>query len=139
MNRARRPLIRYLAAFTVAALAALALAGSATAAAGTGSFPLSFIGIYRGAEPVKVKKFQFSGAPVRCAEGVTTYSTTRPLPRMKVRDRRFSGTFVRKGVRIRVVGKYKRNLSKVTGTLKVTGKVGGYTRCSSGKVRWKTS
>ena len=50
----------------------------------------------------------------------------------------FAGTVQRKGVTTRVTGKYKRNLSAVTGTLEVRGKVNGYTRCRSGKLRWKT-
>ncbi|HET6831925.1 MAG TPA: hypothetical protein VFH44_11315 [Solirubrobacterales bacterium] len=137
MNHPRPTTLRVGAAITAVALAAIGLAGPA--AASTGGFPLSFISVTRGDKPVKVKRFQFSGAPVKCAEGTTTYSTQRPLSRMKVRHREFGGTFTRRGTRIRVTGKYKRNLSKVTGTLKVTGKVDGYTRCSSGRLRWKTA
>jgi hypothetical protein len=122
---------------TVAALSASALAGPATAA--RPSFPLSFVGIYKNGTPVKVKKFQFAGAPVQCAQGLTSYSTPKPLPAMKVKNREFSGTFENKGTKVRVTGKYKRNLQKVTGTLKVTGKVGSYTDCASGKMTWKTN
>ena len=69
---------RAVATVAATALAATALAGPA-AAAGP-SFPLSFIGIYKNGSPVKAKKFQFAGAPVSCAEGTTTYGTSRPLP-----------------------------------------------------------
>ncbi len=50
---------------------------------------------------------------------------------------KFKGTLVADGVKSKVTGKYKRNLSKITGTLKATGDTGGFTNCSSGKIRWK--
>jgi hypothetical protein len=137
MNHPRPVKLRIGSALTAVAFAATGLAGPAAASAGS-KFPLSFISVTRGDKPVKVKRFQFTGAPVQCAEGTTTYSTPRPLARMKVKHRKFSGTFTKRGTKIRVTGKYKRNLSKVRGTLKVTGKVDGYTRCNSGKLRWKT-
>jgi len=139
-NRAGRdrPALRALAALTATAAVAAATAAP-TAGSERATFPLSFIGVYQDGTPVKVKKFTFSGAPVQCAEGPATYSPARPLPRMKVKKHlQFSGTVRRKGVTTRVTGKYKRDLSAVTGTLKVRGKVSGYTRCRSGKLRWKT-
>ena len=140
LNRADRdrPTLRALAALTATAAVAVALAAP-SAGSERATFPLSFIGVYQDGTPIKVKKFTFSGAPVQCAEGPATYSPARPLPRMKVNKHlEFAGTVRRKGVTTRVTGKYKRNLSAVTGTLKVRGKVNGYTRCRSGKLRWKT-
>jgi hypothetical protein len=139
-NRADRdrPALRALAALTATVAVAAGLAAP-SAGGERSTFPLSFIGVYRDGAPVKVKKFTFSGAPVQCAEGPTIYSPARPLPVMKVdQDLEFAGKVRRKGVTTRVTGRYKRNLSAVTGTLKVSGKVGGYTRCRSGKLRWKT-
>jgi len=133
-----RPAVRALAALTATAAVAAALAAP-TAGGERATFPLSFIGVYQDGTPVKVKKFTFSGAPVQCADGPTAYSPARPLPKMKVNKHlEFAGTVQRKGVTTRVTGKYKRNLSAVTGTLEVRGKVNGYTRCRSGKLRWKT-
>ena len=138
MHRLRRVRRQVLAALAVTIAAAVALAGPA-AAAGP-SFPIGFIGVYKpDGTPVKVKKFQFGNAPVQCAEGATSYSTPKPLPALKVKDREFSGTFENKGTKVRVTGKYKRNLKKVTGTLKISGRVGGYTNCTSGKMDWKAS
>ncbi|MEZ5074789.1 MAG: hypothetical protein R2691_08160 [Solirubrobacterales bacterium] len=129
---------RALATLAAGATIAAGVAGPA-AAAPKPAFPLSFIGVYRNGVPIKVKKFQFSGVPVSCRQGPTTYGTSRPLPTMKVKAFEFGGTFRRKGTTIRVTGKYKRNLSAATGTLKVTGKVGSYTSCRSGKLRWKAA
>jgi hypothetical protein len=133
-----RPAVRALAALAATVAVAAALAAP-TAGSERATFPLSFIGVYKDGTPVKVKKFTFSGAPVQCADGPTAYSPARPLPKMMLnKSLEFSGTVSRKGVTTRVTGRYKRNLSAVTGTLEVRGKVNGYTRCRSGKLRWKT-
>jgi hypothetical protein len=115
--------------------AAAPMAGALTA--DKGAVGLSFLGISRNGEIIKVKQFNFTNLPVDCTEGPTTYTPAKPLPGMKVVDREFKGKFTRGAVTTAVTGKYKRSLQKATGTLKVTGDIGSFTNCNSGKVTWK--
>ncbi len=138
MNRRRIHSPRVLIA-TVAVLltsvAAAPMAGALTADKATTG--LSFIGISRNGEIIKVKQFTFANLSLNCTEGPTTYTPAKPLPGMKVVDREFKGKFTRGSVTTAVTGKYKRSLQKATGTLKVTGDIGSFTNCTSGKVNWK--
>jgi hypothetical protein len=124
-----------------------ALAGGGAASAETAQsdaahrgFLLGFDGKYRHGRPVKVKNFTFSEVDVKCTDGDTTASNSaNPLPAMKVKHRKFGGTFRDQGMKTAVTGKYSKTLSKVTGTLHVTGKVGGLKGCDSGVVHWVTN
>src|SRR6476659_3239812 len=126
----------------IAALAATAIASAETAGSSAAhrGFDLGFDGKYRHGRPVKVKNFTFSGIDVKCDSGDTTASNSgNPLPAMKVKQRKFGGTFKDQGMKTAVTGKYNKALSKVKGTLQVTGKVGGLKRCDSGVVKWVTN
>lgn len=125
---------------TVIATALATAVGAAPATAAGPQFPIQFVNVTKNGIPVTVKKFEIFGAPVACDQGPSTYSTPKPLGSMKVKKNlTFSGTFTKNGTKVRITGKYKRSLQKVTGTLKISGKVGNSTGCTSGKLRWKTS
>lgn len=51
----------------------------------------------------------------------------------------FKGRFNRAGTKTVVKGKYNGKLTKVKGTLRVTGLYAGYTKCDSGKLKWVTN
>ncbi len=136
MSGTRPKLAILVAALMTAALIAAPSAGAGTAKAD--AFSLGFDGVYKAGKPVKVKNFVYSNLPLTCTEGSTTYSTPKKFPKMKLNEKlKFKGTLVAGGVTSKVVGKYKRNLSKITGTLKATGDTNGFTNCKSGKIRWK--
>ena len=103
-------------------------------------FTLGFESITRDDVPIKVKNFVFKNLPMKCDEGNLLYSAPKRFSIMEVNDRRkFSGKEKFSGVKVKVTGKYKRNLTKVKGTIKAKGKTDGYTDCSSEKLRWKAS
>jgi hypothetical protein len=114
---------------------------SGTAGVSSRGFDLGFDGKYRHGHPVKVKNFTFSFIDVKCDGGAATQASNSdaPLPAMKVKRRKFHGAFNDHGMKTAVTGKYAKSLKKVTGTLRVTGKVGGLTHCDSGTVRWETN
>ena len=135
---------RYISYFSLLALL-VALAGTATVSA-SGSeraahqrgFDLGFDGKYRHGKPVKVKNFTFSAFTVDCADGNKT-DASDTLPAMKVKRRKFHGTFKDHGMKTIVHGKYNKALTKVKGTLQVKGKVNGLQGCDSGAVDWVTN
>ena len=135
--KSRRVATILLAACAAAALLVAApLAGARTETKLT-AFSLSFDGVYKHGKPVKVKNFMYSSIPLDCTEGGTTYSPSAKFKPMKVnRKLKFKGTLKVDGITSKVVGKYKRNLSKITGTLKATGSFDMFTGCNSGRVRW---
>ena len=138
--KVRRAATIVLAACAAAALLVAApLAGARTEGKLT-AFNLSFVGIYKHGKPVKVKNFMYFSIPLECTEGGTAYSPSAKFEPMKVNDRRkFKGTLKVDGITSKVVGRYKRDLSKVTGTLRATGSFNAFTGCDSGKVRWVTN
>jgi len=135
---------RALAMLPVALLAAAAIVVAPAAAADNGrdvaTFSLSFDGVYKKGLPVKVKNFVYSNLPLKCGEGTTYYSAPQKFKKMKVNAKlKFKGTLAVDGVKSKVVGKYKRNLSKITGTIKASAKTGPLAGCNSGKVKWKAT
>ncbi len=138
MNRRRLISPRILVATVAVLLTSFVAAPMAGAlSADRAASGVSFLGISRNGEIIKVKGFTFTNLPLSCTEGLTTYSPATPLPGMKVVDRQFRGKFKRGAITTAVTGKYKRSLQKATGTLKVTGDIGAFTNCTSGKVTWK--
>jgi hypothetical protein len=133
-TRKLRPL---LALAAIAALVAL-VPGTATAK-GTTTVTLSFSAVTQNKKPVLIKNMAIANVPADCRHGTATYSTPRYMPKMKVNDRlRFKGKRTFGDTKVKVTGKYKRNLQKITGTVKVKGTIAGLTHCNSGKLRWKS-
>ena len=129
---------RFTILFAVLASAALIAVPSA-GAKGT-PFTLSFDTVYEAGKPVAVKNFVYSNLLLTCTEGSTTYSPPRKFPKMKLNDDlKFKGTLRIRGVRSKVVGKYRKDLSKVTGKLKASGDTKRFTNCSSGWAPWKAT
>ena len=127
-------------AILIAVLASTALVAVPSAGAKATAFTLSFDGVYKAGKPIAVKNFVYSNLLLTCDEGSTTYSAPKRFPKMNVNeDLKFRGTLVVRGVRSKVVGKYRKDLSKVTGTLKASGDLRGLTNCSSGKAPWKAA
>ncbi len=138
---------RTLGASLVALVVATALVAGPIAGAGarTGAsdrlvtFGISFDGVYKKGKPVKVKNLVYSNLNLVCDEGNVIYSPSKKFPRMDVnRKLKFHGTLKVDGVTSKVAGKYKRDLSKVTGTVRATGDFGGGTNCN-GKIPWQTN
>jgi len=139
MKCRRTTLVAMIVIVATAALAAAPLTGAGASPAGKRllAFGLSFDGIYKHGKPVKVRNFVYSNLALQCNEGQTTYSPSAKFKPMDVnRKRRFKGTLKVDGMTSKVVGRYKRNLSKIAGTLKATGSFEGKTGCTSGEVRW---
>ena len=129
-------------AFLIAIVAAASLAAAPIAGAGNGerlvSFGISFDGVYKRGKPVKVKNLVYSNLGMTCDGGGYIYSPSKKFPKLDVnRKLKFRGTLKVDGITSRVVGKYKRNLSKVTGTVRATGDTAGRTNCSA-KIEWET-
>jgi len=134
-----RSRLRPLLALAVVTALAAAVPGIAPAK-GTTTFTLTFAAVTQNGKPVLVKQMRISNVPVTCKQGTTTYSTPKKMPKMEVSKRlRFAGKETFNGTKVKVTGKYKKNLEKVTGTVKVKGRIGNLTRCNSGKLRWKTA
>jgi hypothetical protein len=138
--KVRRTATIVLAACAAAGLLVAApLAGARTERKLT-AFNLSFVGVYKHGKPVKVKNFVYSSIPLVCDEDTTAYSPSEKFEPMRVNDeRRFRGTLKVDGITSKVVGRYKRDLSKVTGTLRARGSFDTFTGCDSGEVRWVTN
>ena len=138
--KSRRNVSTLIALVAAAALLATPLAGADSDAGGKRliSFGLSFDGVYKRGKPVKVKNLVYSNLGMTCDGGGYIYSPSKKFPKLDVnRKLKFRGTLKVDGITSRVVGKYKRNLSKVTGTVRATGETAGRTNCSA-KIEWET-
>jgi hypothetical protein len=123
---------------TVAAALLLAAIAAPAASGGGNTVPeVSFDNDYVHGELVKVKHFEYLNVSVSCNEGAATANNFgKPLPPMKLDHRRFEGDVDRDGRQIEVSGRYNKQLTKVTGKLRVEGTVAGLTGCDSGRQRW---
>jgi hypothetical protein len=127
-------------AILIAVLASTALIAVPSAGAKGTAFTLSFDTVYKAGKPAAVKNFVYSNLLLTCTEGSTTYSPPKQFPKMRLNDElEFKGTLVIRGVRSKVVGKYRKDLSKVTGKLKASGDTKRFTNCRSGWAPWKAS
>lgn len=128
--------------FVVAVLILTALFSASALASGSssvkGGFLLGFDAKYSHGKPKKVKNFHYSSLPLKCSQGNPSASGG-PLPSMRVKRRKFHGTFRDHGTKTEVHGRYNKALSKVKGTLQVSGKYAGFKGCDSGKVKWVTN
>lgn len=130
---------RSLLVLVLIAVAAFAATAGAESSHSKGGFSLGFDGKYRHHKPVKVKNFQFSSLPIKCDQGDSSASSNGSLPSMKVKHLKFHGTFRDHGTRTEVHGRYNKQLTKVKGTLRLSGKYSGLTGCDSGAVKWVTN
>ena len=126
--------------FAVVLLLAITLSASASPVERAVVPEVSFDGKYRHGKPRKVVHFEYS-IFVNCDEGPGQAETNgNPLPGMKVKRYKFHGRFTRDGVKSIVRGKYAKDLSGVTGTLRVIGDVSpSLNNCDSTRQNWATN
>jgi len=129
------------------ALVAIALAGIAPAAASgasyTGSFPnggtMSFNAVTKHGKIVRVKRFSWSGVPVSCLQGDSSYTAQLPVS-MSVLSRAFSAQALGTDLTQSVTGHFRDRGRKASGTLNVFGVLGlSRTGCSTGKLAWSAA
>ena len=92
---------------------------------------------------VQVRQFIFAGVAAACDEG-TAYAdiSNDPLPPMGVNDRHhFRGAFriadTGERVRVRVGGAFRHHGRRARGRLRLTGHIGQYHHCDTGRDRWR--
>ncbi|MFN8113950.1 MAG: hypothetical protein U0R51_12230 [Solirubrobacterales bacterium] len=138
MKSRRTTFTALIAAVAVASLAIGPAAGAHTATDRLVAFGISFDTVYKQGKPAKVKNLVYSNLKMDCDGGGTFYSPSAKFGKLTVEKRAFKGTLKVDGVTSKVTGKYKRDLTKVSGTLTAKGNPPGHTNCQQ-STTWQES
>jgi hypothetical protein len=129
------------AAVVAVACPASAFARAYNGPAGSGpNAGVEFGAHFHKGRPVRVFRFEYHNIPAQCQGSTPTATTGQLGMTLKVNARRkFGGRAMIDGgkVSVRVHGRFAKNYSKATGTLRVRGTVSGCLAADTGVVDWR--
>lgn len=132
-------------ALAVVAIPASASAGGTSDAAGRAlarggqDLSITFVIKTLGGKPVEIDKFKFSNLTATC-DGSQMVDVDGKIGSMKVNDKgKFDGKVAKGGGKVLVEGDSNSKGTRVEGTIRAKGTLGGLNGCDSGKVKWKAS